>query len=64
MFGGGTTKYQPVYAGDIGKVVEIASRVDDKEAAKATNGKIIEAGGPDGMFHHANATVLHNSSPS
>lgn len=48
VFGGGTTRFQPVYAGDIARAVEIASRTLDKEAVNATNGKVIEAGGPDG----------------
>ncbi|KLO20690.1 NAD-binding protein [Schizopora paradoxa] len=47
VFGGGSTKFQPVYAGDVAKAVEIASRTFDKEAMTSTNGKIIEAGGPD-----------------
>ncbi|EJD03619.1 NAD-binding protein [Fomitiporia mediterranea MF3/22] len=46
VFGGGTTKFQPVYAGDIARAVEIASRSED-QAMKATSGKVFEAGGPD-----------------
>lgn len=48
VFGGGTTLFQPVYAGDVARAVEIAARTYDKNAMEATNGKIIEAGGPDG----------------
>lgn len=49
VFGGGTTKFQPVYAGDVARMIEIASRTTDDDAMKATSGKIIEAGGPEGM---------------
>ena len=51
VFGGGSTRFQPVYAGDVAKAVEIVSRTFDKEAMAATNGKIIEAGGPDGQCY-------------
>ena len=47
VFGGGTTRFQPVYAGDVARVLEIACRTSDPEARKATDGKLIEAGGPD-----------------
>ncbi|THH07353.1 hypothetical protein EW145_g3437 [Phellinidium pouzarii] len=47
VFGGGTTRFQPVYVRDVARAVEIASRIADQEAMKATNGKIFEAGGPD-----------------
>jgi len=47
VFGGGTTRFQPVYAGDVARAVEIAARTFDKAAMDATSGKIIEAGGPD-----------------
>ncbi|ORX36772.1 hypothetical protein BD324DRAFT_675372 [Kockovaella imperatae] len=45
VFGGGTTKFQPVYAGDVARAVEIACR-DDPEVIKRVGGKVIEAGGP------------------
>lgn len=48
VFGGGTTKFQPVYAGDVARAVEIATRTLDNAAMDATDGKVIEAGGPDG----------------
>ncbi|KAL5494933.1 hypothetical protein ACEPAI_395 [Sanghuangporus weigelae] len=47
VFGGGKTRFQPVYAGDVARAVEIASRMEDQNAMKATNGKFFEAGGPD-----------------
>ncbi|KAI5117080.1 hypothetical protein M0805_007956 [Coniferiporia weirii] len=47
VFGGGTTRFQPVYAGDLARAVEIVSRTADKKAMETTSGKIIEAGGPD-----------------
>ncbi|KAL0951514.1 hypothetical protein HGRIS_008199 [Hohenbuehelia grisea] len=46
VFGGGTAKYQPVYVGDIARLVEIISR-NDQEVNDAVAGKIIEAGGPE-----------------
>ena len=49
VFGGGLTRFQPVYAGDLGRLVEIITR-SDEEVIKKVAGKIIEAGGPDGMF--------------
>lgn len=47
VFGGGTSRFQPVYVGDIARIVEIISR-GDPEVDKMVSGKIIEAGGPDG----------------
>ena len=49
VFGGGQTKFQPVYVGDVARAVEIASRVDDPEALSSTNGKVFEAGGTESM---------------
>jgi len=46
-FGGGRTRFQPVYAGDLGKLVELLTR-GDPGIDKKVRGKIIEAGGPDG----------------
>lgn len=47
VFGGGNSLFQPVYVGDVSEAVEIISR-DDKDIRQLVNGKIIEAGGPDG----------------
>ena len=47
VFGGGTTRFQPVYAGDIARFVEIACR-NDGDIRKVLGGKIVEAGGPEG----------------
>jgi len=46
VFGGGHSKFQPVYVGDLARAIEISAR-DDPEIESLTNGKIIEAGGPD-----------------
>jgi len=46
VFGGGQSKFQPVYVGDVARAVEIASR-NDKAVHQFVDGKIIEAGGPD-----------------
>ena len=47
VFAGGTTKFQPVYVGDLASLVEIISR-NDPAVRSAVDGTIIEAGGPDG----------------
>ncbi|KAH7930391.1 NAD(P)-binding protein [Leucogyrophana mollusca] len=46
VFGGGLSRFQPVYVGDIGRAIEIISR-DDEVIQKEVCGRIIEAGGPD-----------------
>ncbi|KAL7415593.1 hypothetical protein BDY24DRAFT_264749 [Mrakia frigida] len=47
VFGGGTSLFQPVYAGDLAKAIEIISRSSsDPEVAAMVDGKICEAGGP------------------
>jgi uncharacterized protein YbjT (DUF2867 family) len=48
VFGGGKSRFQPVYVGDLSKAVEILCR-GTPEIKKETSGKIIEAGGPEGM---------------
>lgn len=50
MFDGGRTKFQPVYVGDIARLIEIISR-NDPDVRKAVDGKIIEAGGPEGEWY-------------
>jgi uncharacterized protein YbjT (DUF2867 family) len=49
VFGKGDTRFQPVYAGDIGRLVEILTR-DNVNLTTNVKGKIIEAAGPDGEF--------------
>lgn len=46
VFGGGHTRFQPVYVGDLARAIEISSR-RDQDIESLTNGNIIEAGGPD-----------------
>ncbi|OWZ62817.1 hypothetical protein AYX15_05068 [Cryptococcus neoformans] len=46
VFGGGITRFQPVYVGDVARVVEICCR-DDPIVVSQVAGRIIEAGGPD-----------------
>lgn len=48
VFGGGRSRFQPVYVGDVAKAVEVVSR-DDLDVVNQVGGKIIEAGGPEGM---------------
>jgi len=54
VFGKGDTQFQPVYAGDIGRLVEILTR-DNDNVIPITNckGKIIEAVGPEGEFSYS-----------
>jgi uncharacterized protein YbjT (DUF2867 family) len=47
VFGGGTSRFQPVYVGDLARAVEVLSR-NDPEVDRLVAGKYIEAGGPDG----------------
>lgn len=56
VFGGGNSLFQPVYVDDVSQAVEIISR-DDEEIRQLVDGKIIEAGGPDGK-HFITETVL------
>lgn len=46
VFGGGTSRFQPVFVDDIASAVEIISR-EDKKIRNQVDGQIIEAGGPD-----------------
>ncbi|KAJ3750690.1 nucleoside-diphosphate-sugar epimerase [Lentinula detonsa] len=46
VFGGGTSRFQPVYVGDIARAVEIIAR-NDPAINAMVGGKIIECGGPD-----------------
>ncbi|KAF8844108.1 NAD(P)-binding protein [Paxillus ammoniavirescens] len=45
VFGGGTTRFQPVFVGDVARAVQAI--VEDEEIRKQVSGKVIEAGGPD-----------------
>jgi len=56
VFSGGHTKFQPVYVGDIARLVEIISR-NDQTLRKMVDGKTIEAGGPD-VFTYREMMVL------
>ncbi|KAI0257006.1 NAD-P-binding protein [Lactifluus subvellereus] len=48
VFGNGATRFQPVYVGDVGRLVEILTRDNsESDLGVGTDGKIIEAGGPD-----------------
>jgi NADH dehydrogenase len=50
VFSGGQTKFQPVYVKDIARLVEIISR-NHPDLREVVDGKVIEAGGPDGKQH-------------
>jgi NADH dehydrogenase len=47
VFGKGDTRFQPVYVGDIGLLVEVLTR---NRSVKVADGKVIEAAGPDGKI--------------
>ncbi|KAI0308329.1 NAD-P-binding protein [Multifurca ochricompacta] len=51
VFGKGDTLFQPIYVGDIGRLVEILTRDSLNAACNQVDGKIIEAGGPDIMTY-------------
>ncbi|TFK77326.1 NAD(P)-binding protein [Pluteus cervinus] len=46
VFGGGTTRFQPVFVGDVARAIDIMTRRDD-QIQSMISGKIVEAGGPD-----------------
>ena len=46
VFGGGCSRFQPVYVGDVARAVEVLAR-DDDTLRHEVDGKIVEAGGPD-----------------
>ncbi|KAG6911623.1 hypothetical protein DXG01_011926 [Tephrocybe rancida] len=46
VFGGGTSRFQPVYVDDLARLVEVIAR-NDSDIRKLVAGKIIEAGGPE-----------------
>lgn len=47
VFGGGKSKFQPVYVGDLARLVELCSHTERMDVGAMTSGKIIEIGGPD-----------------
>ncbi|KZT53299.1 NAD(P)-binding protein [Calocera cornea HHB12733] len=48
VFGGGGARFQPVYAGDLARAVDICARRDaDGEVDDAVGGTTFDAGGPD-----------------
>lgn len=49
VFGGGISKFQPVYVGDLAQFVEVLSR-DEKQTQESFEGKVVEAGGPQSKF--------------
>jgi uncharacterized protein YbjT (DUF2867 family) len=52
VFGNGGTRFQPVYVGDVGQLVEILTR-DNSDPNIGTDSRIIiEAAGPDSEFSH------------
>jgi NADH dehydrogenase len=58
VFGKGDTRFQPVFVGDIGRLVEILTR----NAVNDADGRIIEAAGPDIFtFRQIMALVVDNT---
>ncbi|PVG02443.1 NAD(P)-binding protein [Serendipita vermifera] len=47
VFGGGTSKFQPVFVGDVARLVELCSHTERPEVAKLVKGKTVEVGGPE-----------------
>jgi nucleoside-diphosphate-sugar epimerase len=57
VFGDGGTRFQPVYVGDVGQLVEILTRDNsDLTGNVGTDGRIIEAVGPESEFSHHSPT--------
>lgn len=48
VFGGGKSRFQPVYVEDVARIIEIMSRKDEA-LRRMIDGKITEVGGPDGV---------------
>jgi hypothetical protein len=48
VFGRGLARFQPVFVGDIARLVELCSHTENSEVSEIVQGKILEAGGPDG----------------
>lgn len=46
-FGGGRSRFQPVYVDDVARIVEIVSR-RDVAMRSVVDGKTLEVGGPEG----------------
>ncbi|KIO30199.1 hypothetical protein M407DRAFT_242263 [Tulasnella calospora MUT 4182] len=51
VFGGGQSLFQPVFAGDIGRTIEILSRIDDAGILSGSRNLVVQAGGPDVMTY-------------
>ena len=47
VFGGGKSKFQPIFVGDIARAVEIMTR-GNENIVEEIQGRTFEAGGPDG----------------
>ncbi|KAG9051032.1 hypothetical protein FS837_000140 [Tulasnella sp. UAMH 9824] len=47
VFGGGKSLFQPVFAGDIGRTIEILSRTNDESILSGARNLVVQAGGPD-----------------
>jgi uncharacterized protein YbjT (DUF2867 family) len=59
VFGGGVSKFQPVYVGDLAQFAEVLSR-DDLQTQEMFEGKVIEAGGPQSKcFLYTKDRYLH-----
>jgi uncharacterized protein YbjT (DUF2867 family) len=59
VFGDGGTRFQPVYVGDVGQLVEILTRDNsDFTGNVATDGRIIEAVGPESEFSQPLSNVI------
>jgi uncharacterized protein YbjT (DUF2867 family) len=62
VFGDGGTRFQPVYVGDVGQLVEILTR--DNSDRTGTDSKIIEAVGPESEFFSPLSNVIMTPSSS
>jgi NADH dehydrogenase len=63
VFGGGLSRFQPVFVGDIARLVELCSHTENAEVSRIVQGKILEAGGPDGESVKAPSPLTLNRFP-
>jgi NADH dehydrogenase len=58
VFGGGRSRFQPVYVGDLARLITLCSYSPSSEVASRVNGAIIEAGGPESKLPHVADGVI------
>ncbi|KDQ20489.1 hypothetical protein BOTBODRAFT_26509 [Botryobasidium botryosum FD-172 SS1] len=57
VFGGGNSRFQPVFVGDLAHVIEICTR-DDSAVQDVCAGKVIQCGGPDVLTYREMMSLI------